>query len=208
MEREINVPARLSVSVKIYVGVAESDPRNCGWHIFCNGRLVLEGDKSWTTGWGDLNPRYHPQFNMFRGFVFFDSDDPELLPWNTTKDGVDADSPIYKDVRGNMREMMRPVVDFLNELAEEKKKKEDRLRGSLAKAVKQAKKDPISRLPKSPTFIRPQRESLDLEEVLGTISYSKPAKQIERAKRILRVTSNKDVGERTFEYFLDREGED
>lgn len=208
LEREVELPNQQPVTVKIYAGIAESDPKNCGWHVFCNGRLVLEGDKTWTTGWGDLNPRYHPQFNMFRGMVFFDSDDPELLPWNTTKDGVDADSPIYKDIRGDMRDMMRPVMNFLNELAEEKKKKEDRLRGSLAKAVKAATSTSVSRVSASPTFVRPYRKKLAREEALGNISYSRPIKQIEQAKNILEVTSNREVGEKTFDYFLDREGED
>ena len=82
--------------------------------MFCNGRLILEADKSRTTGWGDGNPQYHNQYARFRGYVFFDSDHAGLLPWTTTKSNVDADSPIFRAVRLEMLYMMRPIIDFLN----------------------------------------------------------------------------------------------
>ena len=90
-------------------------------------------DQTLTTGWGEGDgrtiPKYHNQFARFRGFAFFDSDNTGLLPWNTTKTGVDADSPIFRAVRLAMITLMRPVIDFLNKL--DKEKEEMRLTTSL-----------------------------------------------------------------------------
>ena len=43
------------VTVKLYCGLGRSSSRleeraEAGWHVFCNGRLILEGDKSPVTG--------------------------------------------------------------------------------------------------------------------------------------------------------------
>lgn len=63
---------------------------------------------------------YHPDFAYFRGYAYFDCDDGALLPWTTTKTGVDVDSPIYKAVQGEMIEMTKPVLTFLTNLVKEK----------------------------------------------------------------------------------------
>src|SRR5207248_2103764 len=58
---------------------------------------------------------YHPQFSRFRGFAFFESDDPSLLPWNTSKTGVDPDRAAYRDARARMIDLMDVVIDYLGE---------------------------------------------------------------------------------------------
>lgn len=109
--------SRSEVQVKLYAGIDDSKPSEAGWNIFCNGRLVLAADQSAMTGWGEgagkIIPRFHPQYTRFRGFAFMDSDDTSALPWNTTKTGVDTDSPHYRAVRIEMIKLMRPVLDFL-----------------------------------------------------------------------------------------------
>ena len=81
------------VDVKIFAGVSNPSPTAAGWYIYCNGRMILEADKTPTTGWGEGSentiPRYHNDYAMFRGVVYFDSDNAWLLPWNTTKTGVE-----------------------------------------------------------------------------------------------------------------------
>ena len=60
------------VTARFYVGIADGDPASAGWHVFCNGRLILEGDKTAVTGWGKGTseethlPRFHGQYNRFR----------------------------------------------------------------------------------------------------------------------------------------------
>jgi len=41
--------------VEVFAGISdENNPsREAGWHVFCNGRLILDADKTYRTGWGD-----------------------------------------------------------------------------------------------------------------------------------------------------------
>ena len=120
----IDTDSELPVQVDIFVGVSDSDPQAAGWNVYCNGRMILESDGTNVTGWGEGSgktiPRYHNQFARFRGHVFLECDDASKLPWNTTKTGVDENSPIYEAVRQRMIQVMRPVIDFLNRLDGEK----------------------------------------------------------------------------------------
>lgn len=198
-----------TVSVKIFAGVSVSNPSSAGWNIFCNGRLVLEADQTNITGWGEGNgktiPKYHNQFARFQGYVFFDSDDAKLLPWNTTKTGVDSDSEIFKTVRQNMIRMMRPVIDFLNWLDAENKEEGE---GPLEIAVRKAEASPvkvIQLLMSSTTpqqFQSPERVPLTTKEKSVRIMYDRGENIVEKVKGSLGVRSNKDVGEKTFDYYV------
>ena len=110
-----------TVRVKLFAGVAERSLHDGGWYIFCNGRMVLRADQTATTIWGQSHGmrEYHTDFAFFRGFAYFDSDDAGLLPWTTTKTGVDADSPVYRNVQQEMIEVSKPVLNFLSNLAKE-----------------------------------------------------------------------------------------
>lgn len=199
------------VTVKIYAGISESKPSDAGWHLFCNGRMVLEADQTNTTGWGEgdgkVIPKYHNQFARFRGYTFFDSDDARLLPWNTTKTGVDADSPRFRAVRLEMIEVMRPVIDFLNKLDAEKDKEETDDK-PLEAAVRAAKVAKVSEVSTHTRFLAPKPAPSPRPARTGRIQYSKPLDEIDRVKRALKVRSFKAVGEKTFEYFLEMECED
>ena len=74
---EINVAYKSfvvdNVNISIYVGVTPFDDRRPrGWYVFCNGRMVLAANKDWLTGWGENFPGWHPRYNHFLGFVFFE----------------------------------------------------------------------------------------------------------------------------------------
>jgi histidine kinase/DNA gyrase B/HSP90-like ATPase len=201
---------RTPVTVKLFAGVGKSDPIAAGWSIYCNGRLVLESDQTLITGWGEgggkVIPKFHNQFARFRGYIFFDSDDAELLPWNTTKTGVDSDSGLYKSVRQKMVTMMRPVIDFLNKLDAEKD------RGGTDKpltdivtaagavrlaAVHQGSFHYAARSAQKPTPPAEQK-----------ISYLRPTDRIKKVKAALRASTLKEVGEKTFDYYYVNECED
>jgi len=205
---EFDEPEKAVVKVKLYAGISDSDPSTAGWYVYCNGRCILETDKSNTTGWaeggGRTIPQYHNQFARFRGYVFFDCDDAGRLPWNTTKTGVDIDSTIYRSVRQNMITMMRPVIDFLNRLDAEKDCREEP--AMLTEAVEGAEKADLQSIVASPNFIA------NVESVIKTpvqqmqrIQYHKPKDQVKIVKDVLRVLSFKEVGEKTFDYFFERE---
>ena len=109
------------VRVKLLVGVGEQTQELGGWYIFCNDRLIVGPDTTELTGWTGRGKggvaNYHHQYYRFRGYAFFYSEDSEKLPWNTTKTGMNHDSPIFKSVRLQMIEMMKTVVNgFLNPL--------------------------------------------------------------------------------------------
>lgn len=206
-------PEKKSVNVKIYVGISESKPVEAGWYIFCNGRLILGANQSNVTGWGEDQevsvPKYHNQYARFRGYAFFDADDASLLPWNTTKTGVDSDSALYKGVKQNMITMTKSVITFLNSLKSESESGFDKDPGPIESTINEASIQEIvniktgnlpktfkPRIPISP----PSRKKR-----YGIITYTRPSDEIERVKKILKVHSNKDVGDRTFEYFLKTE---
>lgn len=201
------------VNVQIFVGLSNRDLNLGGWYVFCNGRVILEADQSSATGWGAGGgkqiPKYHADFAFFRGCVFFDSEDPSLLPWTTTKTGVDSDSPLFKAVQLDMIQQMRPVLDFLRQVAKEKN-----LAGThgtetpLQNAIDSASKMQFQDLPKNEAFIAPAPPKAAPRPREGQIQYSKPIAEINAAKRLLNATTYKEVGEKTFEYFLEYEGDE
>jgi hypothetical protein len=114
----MNGRGRTTVELKLIAGIDESRPAEAGWYVACNGRFILVADRSSKTGWGTASdiviPRMHHQFARFRGYAFFECDEPARLPWNSTKTGVNAESPVFKKARQLMIAMTRPVIDSLN----------------------------------------------------------------------------------------------
>jgi hypothetical protein len=200
------------VNVKIYAGIADRDLERGGWYIFCNGRMVLGADQTEITTWGgsNLSPKYHPDFAFFRGYVFFDSDDAELLPWTTTKTGIDSDSNLYKAVKLEMITLIRPVLDFLRKLANERAQVE---RGEIEKSpleesYKGTKPTNYLDVQQQGHFITPKATPVPRGPRIGRIQYNKPVDDIKTLKKILGVTTHKDVGEKTFDYFMKMECEE
>jgi hypothetical protein len=198
-------------TVRIYVGISTSEPMEAGWYIFCNGRLVLGADQTETTGWGTGGettiPKYHNQFARFRGYAFFDSDDAGLLPWNTTKTGVDLDSPKFRAIRLDMIRLMRPVIDFLNRLHDEKQREVgDPL--PLERSLHAARPVRLSEVRWRDIFSAPRAVSEPMAATDGRIAYNKPLAQIRRAQEVLGVATYRAVGEKSFEYFYRLECEE
>lgn len=199
------------VVAQVWAGISASVPRDAGWYIFCNGRLVLGPDQSEVTGWGEgdgrIIPKYHNQFARFRGYVFFDSDDSARLPWNTTKTGVDLDADIYRTTRQKMLVLMRPVINFLNRLDAEKETTGDD-NGPLEESVAAAAPARLSDIAGESTFGAPAVAPKPKVPKPGNILYAKPRAEIERVKKALGVTTYRDVGIGTFDYFVAAELED
>lgn len=189
------------VRVKLYAGVSERNLHDGGWYIFCNGRLILRADQTSTTVWGVHQMRlYHPDFAYFRGYAYFDGDDGALLPWTTTKTGVDADAPIYKAVQREMIEMTRPVLAYLANLVREKA-------GAaqvrpLEQAITNVRTTKVQTIIQPQAFVAPAPVPAPLGPKMQKIQYSKPAAEVEKAKQLLRVRSFTAVGEETFDYFM------
>lgn len=197
------------VIVDIYAGVAKPSPDEAGWYIFCNGRLVLSADTSKQTGWGEErgNPKYHNYYAYFRGFAFFNSEDTGLLPWDTTKTRINVDSGIYKAVKLEMINLSIPVINFLKKLAKEREKDESGTKPQyqpLNDIMIKTKEEKVSQLRLTEQIfeipkIEPPQE---LQPKFARIYYSKEIDKVNKVKKALKVSTNKAVGEKTFEYYL------
>jgi hypothetical protein len=103
--------------VELLAGLAPHErwaAERAGWYVFCNGRMVLAADKTDVTGWGVGLPNFHPKFRGFIGLGFFESRNPLLLPWTTTKRGLNRESPVYQDALREIALVSRPIIKFLD----------------------------------------------------------------------------------------------
>lgn len=58
----------------------------------------------------------------------------------------------------------------------------------------------------STAFQIPEQSPILPRQSRGNIQYSKPIEEIELVKELLNISSNKEVGEKTFDYYLNNEG--
>lgn len=109
-----------NVKVFIVAGLQSLDGNDwqgstSGWYVICNGRVVVFADKTQLTGWGARLPTFQPKHRGFIGIALFVSEDPEVLPWTTTKQGINAESAVFQNVREVMTADARPVIRFLDQ---------------------------------------------------------------------------------------------
>ncbi len=195
------------LNVEIYAGISEANTEHGGWYVFCNDRLILGNNQTETTGWGEIGriPRYHIQYNRFRGYVFFNSDNADLLPWNTVKNDMDWGNPHFQAVRLEMIKLMRPVINFLNWVHDERQKIAEPEERVLEIALEKAKPVALSKVEKlGSKFSSPKRPTKSTQKK-ARITYSKQIDQVEEAKNFFGVKSNKEVGSETFNYWYDAE---
>jgi hypothetical protein len=206
-------PGQASVEARIVTGVGDSIPKAAGWYVICNGRAVLEGNRSEETGWGIIEeekgeiliPKFHNQFARFRGIVWFDSEDSARVPWNTMKTDVDRESRVWQQTFLRMIDMMRPVIDFLNDLDRDIEE-HTRDGSALLKHVTQAFFVNSDEFRQRSPFKAPR--SVDVPNPgppTVKIQYSRPLADVEFLKDALDVGSAKGVGERTFDLTLQKQ---
>ncbi|MET3501647.1 hypothetical protein ABIC45_003259 [Mucilaginibacter rubeus] len=207
------------MSVEIFCGISDSKLEDGGWYIFCNDRLVVGPEQTEVTGWtgGRIDnggPKYHGQFQRFRGFVFFEADNASLLPWNTTKNSMDMDSPRYKFIRQKMIEMMKPVITFLNNMKKERENDstpEERYLEKIVESTKPLTLAQVSSLEtvRSDKFVYPNTAPrIQKQSDVMKIQYTVTTTLYEKVKKRLKATSAKSVGEQTFNYYYQMEVED
>lgn len=198
------------VDVLIIAGVSpRDDRRRHGWYVFCNGRMVLDADKTEVTGWagGRGLPKWHTKFGHFVGYLYFRSDDVHKLPWRTTKQGVVPDSAIYQRALAEMQVQARPVLDFLTKLypgeieADEIPEREGLRKGAAVSITKLARGDTAFKF-------TPPRPPPDRSKRLISIQYKKQRGEIEHLKNCidsLGSASARKVGEYAFDYLKAQE---
>jgi len=196
---------RDGVKIKIYAGIGEPIPSEAGWYIFCNDRLVLEADKSYTTGWKENKDdeasiiKYHNKQAMFRGVIFFESKNSSKLPMTTTKTGIDFDHNIYKVTRPEILAAMRQVTNFLNKIDDKDVRSEMVVNSEKVNITELSEKT----INYSNVFTYPVLEKANKENKFASISYSKDKVLVEQLKNFLNVSTGKEVGEKTFDFFIE-----
>ena len=204
------------ISVIIIAGISqETDPNKAGWYIYCNNREVLSADKSSLTTWKDDKDidgvKYHNDYATFRGFVFFTSSYPERLPWNTSKTGIDSSSSIYKETRQHMVDAFKIISTELRKLAS----LDEDLRN---KVTQEIRKNSVAKIHYYATQAIKTRTSIAFVDACAEqirknskispttrISYTVDVKDAAKVKKALNVSSNKDIGLKTFEYYVEME---
>ncbi|WP_026776287.1 ATP-binding protein [Polaribacter sp. Hel_I_88] len=199
VSKEIN-----GVEIKIYAGIGDYFPNKAGWYIFCNDRLVLEADKTFTTGWKENRSddgsivKFHNDLAMFRGAVFFDSDDSSKLPMTTTKTGIDLDHPIYKTIRPFMLTSMSQVIRYLRKI-EDKEEGQTIINNSTPVNITEIRDNKTLY---TKDFVFPKTKAHKTANKFVGISYKKEKDLVEKVKDNLGISSNKEVGSLTFDYYF------
>lgn len=189
-------------------GDAEDVPRSAeaGWYLFCNGRLVIAADKTRLTGWGVAgNNAYHPQYRLFRGYAYLEARDSSLLPWNTTKTGVDEDSAVFRTLQAQMELALKEVQQLLNDMKKERQYHDDEKDRPLNAAVLAATETRVAELPSSTRVEAPEPAPRPPAGRSQRVAYAVDRDEYEAVRETLGVTAARDVGVQTFKYFYDSE---
>lgn len=204
---------RAAVEVRIITGIGESKLSDGGWYIFCNERLIVGPNQDSISGWigqGSGTPKYHGQYERFRGYVFLSSDNAAVLPWNTTKTSMDMDSKLYISVRQEMIRMMGPVITFLNDMKKEREKDNPIENRPLEAAVARARLAPILTVAteqQAPQFVAPRPSPVTPLVAKQLIRYYTDMERFELVKKSLRASRKDDVGPMVFDYYYRNEVE-
>ena len=201
------------IAVRIVVGIGESVPSKAGWYIVCNGRVVLSADRSEETGWDtvaeqkDGIPKYHNQYARFRGVIFFNCRSSRKLPWNTTKTGLDASSPIWLAVFPKMLDHTRTTINFLNALDDEIEEYGQSSAPLLGALARETSAQEVEKFQGAKAFSW-NREPRAPGPKFTKIQYSREQTKIRALRLALGVGSAKAVGEATFDMIYKEQGED
>ncbi len=203
--------AKNNVSFKVVAGLGEvGKPLASGWYIYCNDRLVLEADQTEITGWGvNTIPKWHIDFVMFRGVVFFDSPDTINLPLTTTKKGIDATSEIYKYVLPFMKDAMQNIIPFLRSVTKlgDEANEYRKILGEQENKISVVNMKATSYSHAQKNFIAPELDINVIAQKKDTvrIGYEVNKKIAIKAKKHSDSKSFKELGEYTFDYYLGME---
>jgi Histidine kinase-, DNA gyrase B-, and HSP90-like ATPase len=218
-EFDVRPPAGGEVHVTLYAGTRQPVTKvdneddadefransDGGWYVFCNGRLLLAGDQTSTTGWGgfDGGAAYHPQYRNVYGYVFMEAEDPSLLPWNTAKTALDRDSDVYRQVLEQMRSALIAVQRVVNSAKAEPVSDED---SPLRAAINKSRDVALSAVMRSSTFVAPTpTKRVSSPSTTVRIMWAEDRKRYEALAKILGGETAAEVGRRAFNYAYRKE---
>lgn len=207
-----------NLEAEIIAGVSEDKGADGGWYIFCNERLILGPDTTEITGWSGGSgskemPKYHDQFFRFRGYVFFKADNSSKLPWNTTKTGMDLDSPAFLLVRNQMIIIAKQVKKLMDDMKKERERGNPITNRLLSKAVAKAAVLPVSQVmaekthlpkvykyPEQLLTVAPKAKKQGVK-----ITFYKPDSVVDDVKKYFKVDDADSAGSLAFDNFYENE---
>ncbi len=202
---------------EVITGVSDDIGAEGGWYIFCNDRLILGPDTTEITGWSGAGskelPRYHDQFYRFRGYVFFNADNSARLPWNTSKTGMNLDSPDWLYVRSQMILMGKQVKKLMDDLKKEREKGNPEQNQKLNNIVKYSQVTPInevmlhkSSLPEIYKYPEDKLTVATSKRKTGTkMTIYKPESVVKKTMTYFKVKDADSAAEMAFDYFYSNE---
>ena len=199
----------------------EKEPGRQGWNVFMNERLVIFDDTSKDTGWltgQPFLPKFHSIYNQFRGVVLLNTNNPSNLPINTSKTGFNKEGKFYHHLLNLMVKVARPFIDFLSDKYNKQKEKIDEKEDELLVSIDKDSNEEKGIIEisiddnktKYQSAFTPPKAAIVARPVIPqtTISFKKPKRQVDVMKKVLKVRTNWEVGEKTFDYFWESEGLD
>ena len=214
------------VKLRIVAGIGpEGSPADSGWYVYCNGRLVLEADRTALTGWGiddpdgGALPAWHPQYARFRGYVFFSSEHPGALPWTTTKTEIDESADVYRNARAKMQDVIRGFARFTYNLKQERDRYEEGSGGDprpIGDAVGEAPYVALGKVPQGKFGVPARRAAPGAPSGIAMarippgrettrVLFHAEVSRMEELKDALGEDRNRRIGEIAFERLYDRE---
>lgn len=173
-----------------------------GWFVLCNGRTVVSADKSSLTGWGGYGlPIFQPKHRPFLGLAIFVSDDPESLPWTTTKAYINEDSIAWQQAKREMVNTAKAIINFLDRRYTESGTEVD------SDELKEARGGSVNPLASSATTPLKFKPPTPKRDRTTRIQYKAKVADVERIGKHLRKPgmSGSEVGRHTLEFFLRNE---
>lgn len=199
-----------NVKVTLLASLAARDQKGrwtadkAGWYIACNGRMVTTADRTSITGWASgALPSFVPKYRGFVGLALFESRNPLLLPWTTTKRNLNHESLVYQTARARMGAVARSILSFLDSMYVGEEQEHDYER-EIADRVKQAE---VSKIKQVETRIFGVEKERPVKKTTA-VQYSVDKKDIQQVRKHLRRPSwsNSRIGKFTFDSYMKVEG--
>jgi hypothetical protein len=101
----LEINSNENVDVEILAGLTSKDQvgeGEYGVYFYCNDRLILRANKSYEMGFASgIAGIPHPSLNAMRVFIYLKGN-PELMPWNSSKSGINYKSKIFEKIRNRI----------------------------------------------------------------------------------------------------------
>ncbi len=112
----------MSANVSVKVGLMETSAQtgDYGFYIYCNDRLAIRAGKTPELGFNDNEFHYpHARLARFRCEIFINGPG-NLMPWNSTKSGLNFDNPLLKEILPAIKKLSYPYLRFSSKIASPK----------------------------------------------------------------------------------------